>query len=368
MLSILHLDTGRELRGGQWQILVLARALQRSGHRQLIACPQGSPLLERASRSGFDTAALSSGNPWDLRDALLLRRLIRRKGIEIVHAHDGRGQTVAWESSLGLPVRRVASRRVAFSPNQPLHYLKYSLTCNGVIAVSEFVKKLLVDSGVPAEKIAVIPDGIEWPAKLATDNDRRTLRAQWHLGEDDFVVGHVGAFTGEKGQDVAIEAARLLTKTLPRFTLLLAGNGPGRRVLEQQCATRGIPNVRFLGYCEDLYSFFTCLDLFIMPSRTEGLGSSVLLAMAHALPVVASRAGGLAEIVNEGVTGWLVEPGSPKQLAEAIVTTTTMRERLVTIGEAAQERARGFTSDIMAANTEAFYWQLLAGIRGAPSE
>jgi glycosyltransferase involved in cell wall biosynthesis len=359
MLSILHLDTGMELRGGQWQILALAQGLRSRGHQQVVACPQGSLLFERARVSGLDTFALPSSGAWSRRSIGLLRRLIREQTFQIIHAHDGRGQTLAWEASVGLPVKRVASRRVAFLSNRLLHRLKYSLTCHGIIAVSAFVRELLVASGVPAEKIAIIPDGVDIPETVTSTTERACLRSQWQVGLQDFVVGHVGAFTAEKGQDVAVRAVELLAGTLPHVVVLLAGDGPRREVLERQCAARGVRSVRFVGYVRDLDSFFNCLDLFAMPSRAEGLGSSALMAMAHGLPVVASRTGGLAEIIESERTGWLVQPGSPTALAEAIVHACAARERLVMMGQAAREKARSFSSDVLTANTEAFYDQLL---------
>jgi glycosyltransferase involved in cell wall biosynthesis len=361
MLSILHLDTGRELRGGQQQVLALAQGLRDHGHRQIIASPKGSLLLERAQQSGFDTLALAGSGAWNARGVMLLRRLVRERAFQIVHAHDGRGQTLAWEVSVGFPVKRVASRRVAFLSYRPIHRLKYTVTCHGIIAVSGFVKKLLVASGVPAQKIAIIGDGVEIPATLPSASERTGLRARCQLGAQDFVVGHMGAFTAEKGQDLAVEAVRLLAGTVPRLALLLAGDGPRRQVLEQESATRGDRNVRFLGYVRDLNSFFNCLDLFIMPSRTEGLGSSALIAMAYGLPVIASRTGGLAEIIDDERTGWLFEPGSPGALAEAIAQAGALRERLGAMGQAAREKARSFSNDVLTAKTEAFYDQLLKG-------
>jgi L-malate glycosyltransferase len=361
MLSILHLDTGRELRGGQWQILTLAQGLRSRGHRQVIAAPQGSPLLDRAHLCEFDTFPLPTSGTWYGHSIRLLRWLIREQAFQIVHAHDGRGQTLAWEASLGLPVKRVASRRVAFLSNRSLHRLKYGLTCHGVIAVSAFVRDLLVAAGVPAERIAIIPDGVEIPETLPSARERISLRSRWQLGDQDFLVGHMGAFTAEKGQDVAIQAVELVAPTLPRLALLLAGDGPKRQVLEQQCAARGARRVHFLGYLRDLSSFFNCLDLFLMPSRAEGLGSSALVAMAYGLPVIASRTGGLAEIIDQERTGWLVPAGSPSALAEAIASASAAGERLVVMGQAAREKAQSFSSDILTAKTEAFYDQLLKG-------
>jgi glycosyltransferase involved in cell wall biosynthesis len=361
MLSILHLDTGRELRGGQQQILALAEGLRGRRHQQVIACPQGSLLLEQARLRDFDTFSLAAGSVWNWRDIFLLHRLVRGRACQIVHAHDGRGQTLAWEASIGLPVKRVASRRVAFLSNRLLHRLKYSFTCHGIIAVSEFVKGLLVGAGVPAAKIATIPDGIEIPATLPSASERATLRSRWQLSDQDFLVGHMGAFAAEKGQDLAVEAIRLVSATLPRVALLLAGDGPKRAALEQLCAAKEVRNVHFLGYLRDLSSFFNCLDLFIMPSRIEGLGSSALIAMAYGLPVIASRTGGLTELIDQEHTGWLVQPGSPSALAVAIAHAGVAPHRLRTMGQAAREKARSYSNELLTARTEAFYGRLLAG-------
>jgi len=114
-----------------------------------------------------------------------------------------------------------------------------------------------------------------------------------------------------------------------------------------------------LGPIEDLASFFPGLDLFIMPSKSEGLGSSALMAMAYGLPVVASRVGGLPEVVEEGRTGWLIESGSPAALAKAILDAASDRARLRQWGWNGRERAREFTVDIMVRRTEALYRRLL---------
>ena len=127
---------------------------------------------------------------------------------QILHAHDGRGQSLAWLASLGLPVRRVASRRVTFFPSDRWTYrLKYGRTCHAVVAVSENICELSVQAGVPRERITVIPDGIEIPAQLPSATTRQHLRSSWQCGNDDFVVGLLGASTAEKGQDLAIAAS-----------------------------------------------------------------------------------------------------------------------------------------------------------------
>ncbi|MGH9325589.1 MAG: glycosyltransferase [Terriglobia bacterium] len=358
-MRIAHIDTGKDLRGGQGQLLTLARELRERDYDQVIVCSRGSELERRACAEGFQTLGLRFKGPASLRALLRLRSLVRRQHICVLHAHDGRGQTLAWLSSCGLRVCRVASRRVAFLPRgRFIHRLKYAHTCHGVIAVSAYVRNLLVESGIPASQVAVIPDGIDFPEKLPDLCEKAQLRRKWQLDREDFVVGHAGAFAPEKGQAVAIEAVYMLG--LPHLRLLLAGEGPTRKRLEENYLLKGAAgSVRFLGYLEDHSAFMDALDLFLMPSSSEGLGSAVLMAMSHGVPVIATRVGGLPEIVEEGVDGWLVNASSPRALAEALRAAESNRIRLKHMGERARSKARQFTGAIMAERTVELYTELV---------
>jgi glycosyltransferase involved in cell wall biosynthesis len=142
--------------------------------------------------------------------------------------------------------------------------------------------------------------------------------------------------------------------------MLLVGEAP-REVRNDllRLAGEAAERIQFLGHHEDLAPFFAAIDLLVMPSRAEGLGSAALLAMAHARPVVASRVGGLPEVVEDGVTGWLVSPGSAAELAEVIQKAASDALRLAQLGAAARERARQFSTVIMVDQTEKLYRSLI---------
>ncbi|MGH9402923.1 MAG: glycosyltransferase family 4 protein, partial [Terriglobia bacterium] len=359
---ILHLDTGNDMRGGQWQLLALARGLRDRGLCQLIVCPPGSRLEESARREGFEACALSFRGAGLARSIFTLRGLIR--GFDVIHAHDGHGQTFSWFASSALPVKRVASRRVTFLPRgRFIHRLKYGRSCHGVIAVSEFVRGLLLQSGIAAAKIQVIPDGIDFPASLPDPAVRTQTRRSFQLEEGDFAIGHAGAFTPEKGQEIAIQAFQRVAACLPRARLLLAGEGGMKQPLVEKYGL-GNPDgrIRLTGYLSDLSEFMNSIDLFLMPSLAEGLGSAALIAMAHGVPVIASRTGGLPEIVDDGETGWLTEPGSPEKFAEKMVAAASRPEILRRMGVEAREKAKGFTNDIMVQKTERFYQRLIRDV------
>lgn len=321
------MDSERAWRGGQQSLLTLARGLRVRGHEQIIVCAPDSALFERARADGFAVA-----------------HRCPREG-DIVHAHSGHALNTAVRATLGARVRRVVTRHVAFPPRHPvIHRIKYSLLCHGIIAVSEAVRDLLVRAGIPAKKIAVIHTGVELPPESA-----RTATPR------EFVIGHMGAFTAEKGQDVITAAAGQLEASLPCARFVLAGEGPRLAELRRLAP----PNVTFPGFLADHAAFFAAIDLFVMPSRSEAWGLAALEAMAHGVPVIASDVGGLREIVEHGRSGWLVPPGDASALARAITEAARNPERLREAGRAARERATQFSAARMAEQTEHFYYSLL---------
>jgi glycosyltransferase involved in cell wall biosynthesis len=218
--------------------------------------------------------------------------------------------------------------------------LKYGVACDRIIAVSQAVREKLIQSSVPASKIEVIYTGVRLPETLPSPPERVAARARFGFTERDFVLGHLGAFSREKGQDVAVEALKFLPRDV---RLVLAGANPPRfedsRVVSP-------------GYVEDRRAFFAALDLFVMPSRSEAWGLAALEAMAHGVPVVASAVGGLKEIVEDGVSGWLVPSddaralGSAVEQARPIVREFAARSRV---------RAAKFSVEETVRKTEAVY-------------
>jgi len=333
---------------------MLARGLAARGHRQLLVTPKGSALDQRAREAGLSTVPLTSG-PWSL------LRLVR--DFDVIHTHSGRAQTPVRLLGPVLRAVRVATRHVAFEPsNRVIHGWKYGRGCDGVIAVSEAVRKILLRAGVSDSKIEVITTGVELPSTLPTAEERASACAALHLGESDFVIGHMGAFTPEKGQDIAVRAAALVRESLPQARFVLAGDGPLAAAL-RELAQREKARVEFPGFLADRSEFFAALDVFIMPSRAEAWGLAALEAMAHGVPVIASNVGGLQEIVSPEGGGRLVPPDDAGALADAIRDAAGDRERLRACGLKGRERARKFSTQQTVDRTEAFYRRLLNAAR-----
>jgi glycosyltransferase involved in cell wall biosynthesis len=361
-MRILHIDTGMVMRGGQELLMMTARGLRARGHHQTIACPPGSPLEKMATAEGFSVLPIVRAY---FSSARTIRNLLGTQPHDIVSAHDARAQTVSFLATLGLPVIRVANRLVVFEPrNLFTHRLKYKYTCDVVVALSKAVRDTLVRNGIPAEHVAVITGGIDFPEQLADKGAREDMRARWGYSADDFVIGHVAAFTSEKGQLDALDALLALLPKHPNMRMLLAGDGPLREDPRTQEKVRALNSrsdsnniVQLPGYLKPDAEFYAGLDLFLVNSTAEALGLSALYAMAHQVPVIASDVGGLPEVVGD--TGWLIPPSDSAALAaaieEAFSDPAALRER----GKRAREHARGFSTEVTAQRTEALYHQIL---------
>jgi glycosyltransferase involved in cell wall biosynthesis len=176
------------------------------------------------------------------------------------------------------------------------------------------------------------------------------------------LVGAVGALRPQKGYDVLIEAALLLRRTHPRLRLLIAGEGPDRPRLEELIARLAASEtVTLLGRRMDVPDVLAALDLAVSASNYEGSPLAVMEYMEAGLPIVATRVGGVPDLIDDGVHGLLVEPGDPAALARAVEELLADPARGAALGERARERRRReFDLDVMVASVEALYEELLA--------
>jgi glycosyltransferase involved in cell wall biosynthesis len=217
----------------------------------------------------------------------------------------------------------------------------------------------MVRNGVPADRIQVIRGGIEFPEQLPERGHARArMRAEWKLESDHFVIGHLAAFTEEKGQIDALDALATLLPKHPNVRMILAGDGPLREAAEAFAKARALKNAAVLpGYIKPDADFYAGLDLFLANSTSEALGLAPLYAMAHEVPVIASTVGGLPEVVGQG--GWLIPPSDTPALADAIEHAMSDPALLHEKGRGAREHARGFSAAEYIERTEALYRKLL---------
>jgi glycosyltransferase involved in cell wall biosynthesis len=236
-----------------------------------------------------------------------------------------------WEEKRGHPLRVLGRRAFRW--------------CDAMVAVSQAVREAMarVDPGL-ARRAHVIPNGVDLASFAAAASQRAAARARNDYRPQDFVVGSVARLDPRKGLDVLVEAISIARPRLPDVRLRLVGAGPERERLERQVESLGLRGcVQFAGERTEVASELATMDLFAIPSRTEGQGVAAIEALAAGVPVVGSRVGGIPEVVTEGVCGRLVEAGSPERLAEAIVELATNPEELGRLARNAPQRARAFS-------------------------
>ena len=348
---ILHVDAGRSWRGGQRQVFLLATGLRDLGYRTLIVAPTGSPLIHRAERAGLPTYRLTLRGEWDIRSARELRAVASEWKADIVHAHDARAHSIARLALLGKrKTRLIVTRRVAFTPKQVR--LKYRHGIDAFIAISNAVKAVMVKAGVPADRIDVVYSGLPAPVVKRPRNWRR--ERGWP--PTTIVCGIVGAMTQEKGLDLVGGIARRLPGEVFRRTrlVLLGGKGKGGT------SVSGVEGFD-AGFVEEIHDAMAGLDVLWHPAKSEGLGTSVIDAMALGVPPIAFAVGGLPEVIEDGKSGLLIPAGDVQAFmrgAAELITNDALRARL---GEGAKVRAREFSDKRMIERTAEVYHRVIAG-------
>jgi L-malate glycosyltransferase len=359
-MKVLHLDSGMAFRGGQQQVLQLAIGLARVGVEQQLVLRSGSAFEQRAAEANLPLTTLPFRSEGDLASALQLRKLIARFNPEIVHAHDARTlglSALTW--AIGTRSRIIAARRVAFPLRRnPLTAVKYRKVARRIVAVSKYVRELLVASGVEERRIDVVYDGFDLNRVVHRSNSRKGLGG---VGANACLIGSAGHFVAEKGHESLIHAFAGISQVLPDAMLVLIGDGELRdqyRLLVQQLSLE--EKVIFPGFVADLASVLPALDVFVFPSLHEGLGSSLLAAMACEVPICASRTGGIPEIIQDGVTGYLFNPGDAASITESVLGALRSAQRSRDLaGAAAKTALQRFSVSRMVEATREVYANVL---------
>jgi glycosyltransferase involved in cell wall biosynthesis len=348
-LRVLHLDSGREWRGGQRQVYLLARGQRENGHEPLVISQPDSPLIRRLRSAGIAVAAIRMRGDWDLAAARRVRAVLRTWNADLIHAHDARAHAIALTSVVGrrqMPL--VVTRRVPFVPRGRL---KYGRRVARFIAISSAVREALVAAGVDENRIELVYSGVPRPS-VSKPRDWRT-ECRWP--RDSVVCGIVGAMTAEKGVATLSEiGARIPDASRSRIRLvLLGGQSAGSQSVGGLTAFRA-------GFVDEIHAAMAGLDILLHPSSAEGLGTAVIDAMALGVPPIAFRVGGLPELIQDQRSGILVPAGDVGAFAAAtdrLVRDEALRASLAAAGPG---RAAEFSVDRMVRGTQAVYDAVLA--------
>jgi len=362
--------------GTQRYLLSLVRGLDRQRFEPTVACLSLEGELRRAMESAsvpieHFPITRPLWHPRSLATILALSRRIRGR-FDLVHTLIGHANVV------GLLACRLAGQRRALASQRSLHPVSGSFRSAGpglvalgdwlfrhvarrIVVNNQTIAAALRQQGIAEEKIVLIPNGVD-TARFRPAVDRRAMRLSLGVDPDADVIGFVGRLIPDKGLGRLLAAAEALLPRCPNLRILAVGDGPARSELEREAHARLADRVAFLGFREDTERVYPALDALAFPSTySEGTPNVVLEAMACEVPVVAARVGGLPELVQDGVTGFLHPIDDLPAMAESAIRLLSDDRLHAQVAQAARARAVGqFADTKIVPMYEAFYDEVLS--------
>ena len=346
-MKILHINLERGWYGGERQTYYLMQGLRELGHTSIAFARINDLFALKVSKDGFTVYPVRK--PYFIHGHLLCN-------CDVIHAHETRGLQLAvlWKKIHKRPI--IYTRRVDYYPaSHFINRLKYR-EIDRLVVISSTIQSMMIQWGVPAEKIRLIHSAV-FLQKDFLPNTTENLRQRF-LGKR--VIGCVASLVRHKDHYTLLQAADIIRRYRDDVIFLLIGEGALRGELEKKVMDLGLHNIVFEGYQDNPYQYFPIFDIFTLPSREEGLGSSILDAFLYRVPVVATAAGGIPDIIKDGETGLLVPTENPQMLAQGfsrLLGDEELRKRCTDSAYAfLMER---FTVDRMAQSYEQMYQEVL---------
>ncbi len=365
-MKILQVCSSSRISGAEKHVVVLSELLRRRGHTLHAICPPGGWLPDQLRAAGIPLTEMDMRTlRGSVRAPIQLTRLIREQGFDLIHAHltratytgllAGRFARVPLISSVHCRTADLAYRCL-FPPRR-----------GRIVTVSDFLKKGLMHKGVPAQRIQTIYNGTDFvstaaEAAAAGALNALPVRAEFSLPPDAELIGIFARVEEFKGHFVLAEAVKRIVEARARAYIVCVGSVEPKiqKELWEITAAQGMAErLRFTGQREDVHRLMSAMDVLTLPSRYEACSMAIIEGMALSKPVVATRAGGNPELVENGVTGLLIER-NPKDLADALIQILGDPEGLRRMGEEARHRAETrFSANVMVDQIEGLYRELL---------
>jgi len=357
-MKILHLDSGREWRGGQQQLFYLLNFLAENHIETAAACRLGGPLQTRLRENQISYFPWLTPGESPLQTITGLGNIIAAFNPDIIHCHDARTILPGlWAGHFLKKKPVIAHRRVDFPVSKAAVFFKYR-RLDHTIAVSQMIKDLLIQSGVQASKICVVHDGIDGK-RFVRRTEPNPMRAELGIPASAIHVGNAGSLVDHKGQSFLIEAAASLVPTFSDLYFSIAGEGPLRQNLQKRILELNLAgHFKLPGFIRDMPTYYHSLDIYAHPSKMEGMGSAIIEAMACGKPIIAAQSGGIPEIVSDH--GYLVAAKDVKALAaglNAMISSWPLRKKLAAL---ALRRSSDFDFHTTNRKLLDLYCQLLA--------
>jgi L-malate glycosyltransferase len=321
-IRVLHLSSERSWRGGEQQIAYLIDELGKIGVENFIACRKGSSFETYCREKSWNHYALNFTPPFDIRTAWQIGRICRRNRIHILHMHTSYGHTMGTLSTIfGNEIKMVLSRRVD-NPirNNWFTMWKYNHpSIRKIITVSDAIREIMERKISDRSRLLTIHSGID-TSRFRNIVDKNYFREKYHIDEKTLIIGNTSALSDHKDYPTFLKVAGYLRDKGIMAVFFIIGTGELEENIKSMIDQAHLgDHVIMTGFLRNLGEILPGLDIFLMTSKTEGLGTSILDAFASGVPVVATRAGGIPEMVINEKTGMLSPIGDFQDLGENII-------------------------------------------------
>ncbi|GED32592.1 glycosyltransferase [Brevibacillus centrosporus] len=373
-LRVLHVIGGGEFGGAEQHILNLVSTFSVEEVEVAVVCFYDSLFASKLRQAGITVFTLNQFGRFDLRLLRALRNTFHAFQPAIIHTHGVKANFFSRLAARGLrvPMLTTVHSSLRYDYSSPLAYAIVNLMERSTrqwnqhyIAISEALASILREQGVASRDISVIYNGMDlspYRQHQLREEDRTRLRTEWELPQDAFVFATVARFVPVKGLPVLVDAfSKFAANTASSPYLVLVGDGPEREGLEAQVRKLGLEaRVRFAGFRQDIPACLHACDAFVHSSFYEGLGYTIIEAMASEVPVIASNVGGVKEFVFHEDTGLVVEPGDPSALSGAMEKLLNSPELSDAMVQRALSRVeRSFTIEKMTEQIVSLYRKML---------
>lgn len=359
-MRVIHLSAEKTWRGGEQQIAYLVEELHNLNVEQLVVCKAGSAFETYCKKNGIAYKSLAFSNQFDLVSSIQLKKIATEFETDIIHIHSSHAHAIAvWAYYLGNKTNLVLSRKVDFPISKNfLSRVKYNCPAiKKIICVSNAINSIMQKDIVDKTKCITIYDGID-TAKFKTKSKK--LRSEFSISEDVKIIASTAALADHKDYPTFIEAIKRIGISISAHYFII-GDGPLRNNIEDLVIANNLEHkVTFTGFRTDINELLPELDVFVLSSKTEGLGSSILDAYACRVPVICTNAGGIPEIVENEITGLMSEVGDANALAKNIIRIVSNEELKNTIIDNAFVKVKDFDKKIMAEQTLLVYKNIIS--------
>jgi glycosyltransferase involved in cell wall biosynthesis len=330
--------------------------LKENGHDNYLMCPQNSIISKRSITLVSSYIPFQKGILARFRNIIALVKICKSNNIDLVHGHDSHAHTLLWLAYKfgGLKTKSIITRRL-INPIKNRSLDKYNYAkIERIICISEAVKNVLFPKVVDHNRLIVIHSAIKIHPKLPID--------ERNIKNSSFVIGYVAAFTEEKDHTTFLKVANNLIGKYPdkKFEFLLVGDGP---LLEHyKSESKKIKGkFEFTGFIKNMDQAYSKIDLLLHTSKSEALGTAILDAMEHGLPIVATNVGGIPEIVKNEQNGFICEIGDFNRLAASVYKIAINKTLYDSFSSNSNKMAKNFDAAIMVKRTMELYQDVING-------